>query len=174
MRLKLINGFYIDGNNNRWDEKEFTLEDAERLSKTLVDCRYCTNCENCESCIYCENCKYCVDCKNCIDCIDCVGVKRSVNPNYKDRDMGTELDKVLADRRENYGSFSEVARVTELLENGLKEGKGWNELDIEAKQGMRFIVHKLARCVCGIPTRDSLVDVQGYAELILRHSNSVR
>lgn len=87
--------------------------------------------------------------------------------------MKTELDKILAERSASYGSFSEVARVTELLENGLRSGKGWGNLDVEAKQGMRFIVHKLARCVCGVPTQDSLVDIQGYAECILRNSKSV-
>lgn len=87
--------------------------------------------------------------------------------------MKTELDKILTERSASYGNFSEVARVTELLENGLCSGKGWSNLDIEAKLGMRFIVHKLARCVCGVPTQDSLVDIQGYAECILRNSKSV-
>lgn len=87
--------------------------------------------------------------------------------------MKTELDKILTERSASYGSFSDVARVTELLENGLRSGNGWSNLDVEAKQGMRFIVHKLARCVCGMPTQDSLVDIQGYAECILRNSKSV-
>lgn len=87
--------------------------------------------------------------------------------------MKTKLDKILEKRTASYGSFSDVARVTELLENGLRSGNGWNNLDVEAKQGMRFIVHKLARCVCGVPTKDSLVDIQGYAECILRNSKSV-
>ena len=37
----------IDG--NRWDKKRYTLEEAEALAKTMVDCSDCFNCSDCKN-----------------------------------------------------------------------------------------------------------------------------
>lgn len=84
--LKKINGYWMDENNNRWDTKIYTKEQAEKFSKSLVDCYncyncdncyncrycdYCNNCHNCHQCSYCGNCRYSSNCYNCYDCRYC-------------------------------------------------------------------------------------------------------
>lgn len=39
--IKLIDGYWMDKNNNKWDTEIFSKEDAEKLSKTLIDCVNC-------------------------------------------------------------------------------------------------------------------------------------
>lgn len=66
----MIHGYWVDENNNKWDAVYYTKEEAEKYSKTLVNCR---DCENCEDCINCVGCRDCIRCANCIgreDCID--------------------------------------------------------------------------------------------------------
>ena len=82
--MKEENGFWIDIKGNKWSTVYTDEKEAEKLSLTLVNCRYCenckdcTNCKDCNDCRYCENCdnckncRYCVDCDNCKDCWYCV------------------------------------------------------------------------------------------------------
>ena len=54
--MKNINGYWIDGNNNKWNENIYTKEQAELNSRTLVHCSYCRDCSDCS---YCRNCSDC-------------------------------------------------------------------------------------------------------------------
>ncbi|MGF6375036.1 hypothetical protein M2140_000070 [Clostridiales Family XIII bacterium PM5-7] len=63
--MELINGYWVDGNNNRWDSIYFSESKAFLFSSSLV------NCENCIDCFNCTNCFDCVDCKNCSNCRGC-------------------------------------------------------------------------------------------------------
>ena len=69
--MKQINGYWVDGNNNRWSCELYTKEKAEEWSKTLVDCDNCDNCDNCHDCHNCHNCDNCHDCRNCDNCCNC-------------------------------------------------------------------------------------------------------
>lgn len=72
--MKQINGYWVDENNNRWDIEFYTEEEAEKCSKSLVDCencRDCRNCRNCCDCCDCCDCRYCGYCYNCCDCDNC-------------------------------------------------------------------------------------------------------
>ena len=75
--MKQINGYWVDENNNRWDIEIYTEEQAEKFSKSLVNCYDCDNCgdcgncRNCKNCRYCHNCDYCHNCYDCYDCCDC-------------------------------------------------------------------------------------------------------
>ena len=66
--MKQINGCWVDENNNRWDIEFYTEEEAEKCSKSLVDCENCRNCINCRNCYSCDNCNYCNNCRNCHYC----------------------------------------------------------------------------------------------------------
>ena len=70
----------FDKNNNCWNLEEFSLEEAIKASKTLVNCKECSNCVDCQNCDFCswckncegcKNCWYCEDCSDCEDCIEC-------------------------------------------------------------------------------------------------------
>jgi hypothetical protein len=65
------NGYYVDHNGNRWNQKLETFESAERKSRTLVDCTDCTDCTNCTNCRGCTYCTDCTDCTNCTNCTNC-------------------------------------------------------------------------------------------------------
>ena len=72
--MELMNGYWIDENNNRWDSTFYTAEVAQKFSESLKNCRNCVNsryCQNCESCSYCGDCKDCRDCKACRKCTGC-------------------------------------------------------------------------------------------------------
>ena len=72
--MKQINGYWVDENNNRWDIRIYTEEQAEKYSKSLANCNNCFNCRNCYYCFNCRNCcdcNYCGDCFSCRNCCDC-------------------------------------------------------------------------------------------------------
>lgn len=70
-KVEKINGFWTDENNNVWNIKKYTKNEAERHSKTLIDCRYCRNCSDCCGCWHCRDCRDCRGCWDCHDCRDC-------------------------------------------------------------------------------------------------------
>ena len=87
MELKRINDYWVDEHQNKWVIYNYTKEEAERLSKTLVycfrcvNCAYCKECNDCYNCISCASCDSCTDCKYCVDCgrcIDCDNCKMCV------------------------------------------------------------------------------------------------
>lgn len=68
----LINNYYIDGNNNKWNAIYYSYNEAKKLSLSLIDCTNCTNCINCQDCKNCINCQDCTNCINCTDCAECI------------------------------------------------------------------------------------------------------
>ena len=69
--MKQINKYWVDENNNRWDIEIYTEEQAEKFSKSLVNCYNCRNCRNCHDCYDCYDCDYCDYCDSCYDCDYC-------------------------------------------------------------------------------------------------------
>ncbi len=78
--MELVNGYWIDENNNKWSEYFYTEKQAKMNSESLInchdchDCLYChdcRNCRNCHDCHDCRNCRNCHDCRNCHNCHDC-------------------------------------------------------------------------------------------------------
>ena len=69
--MKKLNGYWVDKNNNKWEVDFYTEKEAEKHSKSLVNCIECVNCIDCRDCIDCRNCRNCRDCEDCKDCIDC-------------------------------------------------------------------------------------------------------
>lgn len=85
MTVKLIDGFYVDENGNKWDSNKFTKYEATWHSKSLGDCHDCIDCINCEYCVDCINCTDCYfctecnNCKNCEKCYNCVDLNNQIN-----------------------------------------------------------------------------------------------
>ena len=63
---------WVDENNNIWNCKLWTEEEAIEASKTLINCHNCSDCFDCKSCSNCHNCKSCIVCRNCSDCTGCI------------------------------------------------------------------------------------------------------
>lgn len=36
--MKLIDGYYVDTNNNKWDSKIYNEKTAKKASKSLINC----------------------------------------------------------------------------------------------------------------------------------------
>ena len=66
--VALVNGRYVDENNNSWDADCETLESAEEKSKTLKDCSGCSGCSDCSGCSGCSDCSRCSRCSRCSGC----------------------------------------------------------------------------------------------------------
>ena len=80
-RLKQINGYWVDENNNRWNIEIYTEEEAEKCSKSLVNCHDCYNCVDCKYCRNCNDCRYCINCRYCNSCLACYHCKNCRNCN---------------------------------------------------------------------------------------------
>ena len=72
---RIEDGYLYDKNNNSWSLEIHSIEEAIKLSGTLVDCQNCRNCENCRNCKDCRGCYSCQDCKGCWHCFDCKGCR---------------------------------------------------------------------------------------------------
>ena len=73
--MKKINNRWIDDNNNSWSADFYTKEQAEKYSKSLIDCRDCSGCSDCRDCSGCIGCRDCSGCRYCSDCSDCIGCR---------------------------------------------------------------------------------------------------
>ena len=84
--------------------------------------------------------------------------------------MNIELKEILEKRGDSYGDFNAVSsdfcRIVEIIQNG----DSWNDLDCSAKTSLLMVAMKLARIINGGLQKDSLLDIQGYIELILKNS----
>ena len=69
--IRTEDGWHIDQNNNLWDTKRYTVEQAEKFSKTLINCSFCVDCCDCIDCGNCRDCRNCNGCRSCRDCRDC-------------------------------------------------------------------------------------------------------
>ena len=75
VKIKQINGYWVDEDDNRWDYERFTEKEAEKASQSLVNCFRCTDCNDCvgcQDCEHCNNCEHCNYCNNCYCCHDCL------------------------------------------------------------------------------------------------------
>lgn len=77
--MKKVNNYWVDDGNNFWNCELYPKDDAEKYSRSLIncnDCIDCCNCNNCNrgvSCIDCKKCNACYDCNACNDCDGCLG-----------------------------------------------------------------------------------------------------
>lgn len=83
------------------------------------------------------------------------------------------IEEIKASRANDYGSFKKVAEVTHGLIKALNCGDNWCELDDVTRLAFFMICNKMARAVNGRLTKDTILDIQGYASLILDESLQV-
>ena len=65
-----IDGYWVIG-SNKWDASIYPQEQAEKYSKTLINCQNCINCRSCSSCSSCSDCSNCSNCSYCRSCSSC-------------------------------------------------------------------------------------------------------
>lgn len=84
------------------------------------------------------------------------------------------IDKVLAERGNRYGKFSDHAALSQLLKQNIAVRLHERQLVLEDDQqeAIEMICHKLARIINGDPNyADSWTDIAGYAKLVADRLN---
>lgn len=80
--------------------------------------------------------------------------------------LGT-AEAVIADRGQDYGRYTEVARLDQEFKSVLASGRNWDILADTQKTSLEMITHKIARILNGNPDKlDTWLDIGGYSELI--------
>ena len=81
----------------------------------------------------------------------------------------TDIDKTLEERGNNYGEFSDHARVSQGMKAAMHESNNWFLLSDDKKEALEMVVHKIGRILNGDPGfHDSWHDIIGYVRLIER------
>jgi glucan phosphorylase len=81
--------------------------------------------------------------------------------------MMNQVDKVLEERSDKYGSFHTLAEMSQEIK--AMYYKNTSNIETEAmNEAMEMIIHKLVRIFNGDPMyKDNLIDIQGYCQLYL-------
>ena len=80
-----------------------------------------------------------------------------------------DVDEVLQERGERYGSFEGHAEITQLLKTviSVAADKRNTELADDQQEALDMICHKIGRIINGDPDyADSWIDIAGYAKLV--------
>lgn len=79
----------------------------------------------------------------------------------------TDIDALLAERGERYGSFDEHANITQSLKRIMQSTKNWDELSDSQREALDMVAHKIGRILNGDPNyKDSWDDIMGYVKLV--------
>jgi hypothetical protein len=90
-----------------------------------------------------------------------------VNPEIT---METDVDQILGERGNRYGTFESNAKTCQLLKNVLHSQEGWYRLSYVQREAVEMMMHKISRLVNGDATYlDTVVDIAGYNQLMLEH-----
>lgn len=77
------------------------------------------------------------------------------------------IDSTLEQRGERYGDFIGHAIITQELKAAMQRSARWNTLDVDMKEALEMITHKIGRILNGDPAySDSWHDIIGYARLV--------
>ncbi|WP_432481717.1 DUF6378 domain-containing protein [Moraxella sp. ZY200743] len=78
----------------------------------------------------------------------------------------SNINEILEQRRNNYGTFNHVASIAEQIAEACEYNKEYRTHSMN--MAIYMIASKLARIVSGNPSyKDSWVDIAGYAQLIV-------
>lgn len=78
------------------------------------------------------------------------------------------VDNILEEREAQYGSYSDVARITQGIKDYLLTGKSYENLSNEQKLSLDMIANKMARAVNGdVNYIENFKDIAGYAILVV-------
>jgi hypothetical protein len=79
----------------------------------------------------------------------------------------SDVNTILGERGERYGSFYANADTAQLLKQAMESLDGWGKLQVDQCEALHMIAHKIARILNGDPNyADSWIDIAGYAKLV--------
>lgn len=77
------------------------------------------------------------------------------------------IEEILANRGQRYGTFADNAETTQAIKQILHENPGWDNLSFAQAEALEMIAHKMSRIVNGDANyADSWTDIIGYARLV--------
>jgi hypothetical protein len=80
-----------------------------------------------------------------------------------------DISATLAERGGRYGQFIDHAKISQGLQDVMREAPNWNKLDVDMKQALSVIADKIARILNGSAYHsDNFHDIAGYALLVDR------
>lgn len=98
------------------------------------------------------------------------GERPIVNPEITMEPEETNVDQILGERGNRYGTFESNAKTCQLLKNVLHSQEGWYRLSYVQREAVEMMMHKISRLVNGDATYlDTVVDIAGYNQLMLEH-----
>lgn len=78
-----------------------------------------------------------------------------------------EINKILSERGDRYGSFADVAKTTIQIERAIQSAMNGKSMRDYQGVALQMIASKLARIANGDPDYiDNWVDIAGYAQLV--------
>ena len=81
--------------------------------------------------------------------------------------MTQNIDAVLTQRGNQYGSFEGHAHITQDIKHAMKSGVSWQSLTDSQKEALEMVAHKIGRICNGNPNyKDSWTDIIGYTRLV--------
>lgn len=83
--------------------------------------------------------------------------------------------KAIIDEREStHGDFTNVAAAAQSFKNIIRYSANCNTMPDDVKEALEMITHKISRIISGdYMEKDHWLDIQGYAELILKRIEKV-
>lgn len=77
------------------------------------------------------------------------------------------IEETLNQRGNQYGDFTEHARITQNIKVAMQDSPNWDKLPPNMKESLEMIAHKVGRILNGNPHyHDSWHDMVGYAKLV--------
>lgn len=77
------------------------------------------------------------------------------------------IEEILANRGQRYGTFEDNAETTQAIKQILRETPGWDNLSFAQAEALEMIAYKMSRIVNGDANyADSWTDIIGYARLV--------
>jgi hypothetical protein len=81
--------------------------------------------------------------------------------------VSANIEQILEQRGNQYGEFTEHARVTQNIKRAMEDSEHWVELSDDKREALEMIAHKIGRILTGNPEyKDSWTDIIGYARLV--------
>ncbi len=85
----------------------------------------------------------------------------------------TDFNEVLEERKGQHGDFIDNAFMAQMFKYAIRAYPHWGDLGPTKQEAMDNILQKVARYIAGDGTHvDSLVDIQGYAQLLIEEHKS--
>lgn len=77
------------------------------------------------------------------------------------------VDGIVRERGRIYGSFADIASMTQELKSAIRGRPGWHHLPDDAREALDMNMLKVARIICGNPDHvDNWDDIGGYSKMI--------